>query len=127
MYPVMDEQRLIAHKLRNSLQSLLLLGVLAALCAYLAWLLAGTFGLWLALGFVVFGFAVMPAASPRLIMRAYRAEPIQPQNAPRLHAILQVLAERAGLPRVPTLFYQRRAGQCRHRPVRRAAAAHGFA
>ena len=101
----MDRERLVAHRLRNALHSLLLIGVLSALCAYLAWLLAGTFGLWLALGFVALTFAIMPTASPRLIMRAYRAEPIRPQSAPRLYAILQVLAERAGLARVPTLYY----------------------
>jgi heat shock protein HtpX len=101
----MDKRRLAAHKLRNALQTLLLLGVLAALCAYLAWLLAGALGLWVALGFAVLGFAVMPAASPRLIMSAYRAEPIHPDSAPRLYAVLGTLAGRAGLARVPTVFY----------------------
>jgi heat shock protein HtpX len=101
----MNQELLAAHRLRNSLQSLLLVGVLAALCAYLAWLLAGSFGMWLALGFVVFGFALMPAASPRMIMGAYRAEPIHPRSAPRLYEVLEVLARRAGLPRVPLLFY----------------------
>jgi len=101
----MDQERLLAHKQRNALQSVLLVGVLAALCAYLAWLLAGLFGLWLALGFVFIVFTLMPSASPRLIMGAYRAEPIYPGNAPRLYEVLRVLAARAGLPRTPTLYY----------------------
>ena len=101
----MDQQRLALHKLRNALQSLLLVGAMAGLCGYLAWYLGGSFGAWLALLFVVMGYAVNPAASPRLVMGMFRAELIHPRSAPRLYAVLETLAQRAGLPAVPSLYY----------------------
>ncbi len=101
----MDQQRLAQHKLRNGLQSLMLVGAMAALCGYLAWLIGGAFGAWLALTFVVVAYALNPAASPRLVMGLFRATPIHRRSAPRLYAVLEALAERASLPVVPTLYY----------------------
>jgi heat shock protein HtpX len=101
----MDTERLTAHQLRNTLQSLLLVGAMAGLCAYLAWLIAGEPGAWLASVFVGLTYVANPVASPRLIMAIYRATPILPQQAPRLYSVLRALAERAGLTRVPTLYY----------------------
>jgi len=101
----MDQQRLALHKLRNGLQSLMLVGAMAGLCGYLAWLIGGAFGAWLALVFVAVAYALNPAASPRLVMGLFRAEPIHPRSAPRLYAVLEALAERASLPAVPTLYY----------------------
>ncbi len=101
----MDAERLQEHKLRNGLQSLLLIAGLGLLCAYPAWLLAGPLGAWLALGLVAFGYVFNPVASPALVMRLYHGEVIHPSAAPRLYRILQALSQRAGLPRVPTLYY----------------------
>lgn len=101
----MDQQLLVLHKLRNGLQSLLLVGAMATLCGYLAWLVGGVFGTWLALTFVAVAYTLNPAASPRLVMRLFRAAPIHPRHAPRLYAVLEALAERASLPAVPTLYY----------------------
>lgn len=101
----MDPRRLSEHKLHNTLQSLLLILGLGVLCAYPAWLLAGPVGIWLAVPFVATVYFMNPVASPRLVMRMYRGEAIHPQSAPRLYALLEALAARAGLPRVPTLFY----------------------
>lgn len=101
----MDHARLAQHKLRNGFQSLLLVGAMAGLCGYLAWLIAGALGAWLALLFVVTAYSMNPAASPRLVMGLFRAEPIHPRNAPRLYGVMQALAKRAQLPAVPTLYY----------------------
>lgn len=101
----MDPEQLALHKLRNALQSLLLVGAMAGLCGYLAWLVGGAFGAWLALTFVTLAYALNPAASPRLVMGMFRATPIHPRSAPRLYAVLEALAERASLPVVPTLYY----------------------
>ena len=64
----MDQQRLAQHKLRNGVQSLLLVAAMAGLCGYLAWLVGGAFGAWLALVFVAVAYAINPAASPRLVI-----------------------------------------------------------
>jgi heat shock protein HtpX len=100
-----DTERLVAHRFQNTLQSLLLVGAMAALCAYLAWLIAGPLGAWLALGFVAFSYLLNPAASPRLAMALYHGQPIHPRSAPRLYAVLETLARRAGLTRLPALYY----------------------
>ena len=98
----MDQERLTLHKLRNGLQSLSLVGAMAGLCGYLAWLIGGAFGAWLALTFVVVAYALNPAASPRLVMGLFRAEPIHPRSAPRLYAVLEALA--CGTPVLTTPF-----------------------
>jgi len=46
-----------------------------------------------------------PVASPWLIMRMYRASRLDRHQAPKLNHLLQELAHRAELPRVPTLYY----------------------
>jgi heat shock protein HtpX len=102
---VMNPERLAEHRLRNTLQTLLLLATLAALCGYLAWLIIGPLGVWLTLGLVAMVYLNNPAASPRLAMALYRGEPIQPASAPRLYAVLEALARRAGLRRLPQLYY----------------------
>ena len=89
----------------NRLQSLLLLGVMAGFMALLGRLLwGGDAAFWLMmLGVLVLLFN--PVAAPQLVMRMYRAQPLKPQQVPALYAALEELARRAGLPRVPTLYY----------------------
>lgn len=101
----MDEVRLLSHKLRNRLQSAALMGLLALLLVYLAWIIGGGGLAWFALGLVVMLSLANPAASPRLAMALYRARPLAYEQAPRLYALLGELARRAGLPRVPVLYY----------------------
>ncbi len=101
----MTPSRIAAHKLRNTLQSILLVGVMSALCAYLAWVLGGETMAWLALAMVLVGYVFSPALSPALVMRMFNAEPLPPDAAPRLHETVRALARRAGLKRPPALYY----------------------
>lgn len=101
----MDDIRLLSHKLRNRLQSAALMGLLALLLVYLAWMIGGGFLAWFSLGVVVILSLANPAASPRLAMALYRARPLAYEQAPRLYAVVAELARRAGLPRVPVLYY----------------------
>lgn len=93
------------HRWLNLLHAALLLAGMLALLAALGWLVAGPAGLlWLAglgLAFSVF----TPRLSPALILRLYRAQPLQPHDAPGLHRIVRELAQRAALPAVPVLYY----------------------
>lgn len=93
------------HTLLNRLQSLLLLATMAGFLALVGWLLWGGAGvIWLTvLGAVLVLFN--PMTTPALIMRMYRAMPLRPDQAPALYALLQQLSERAGLARVPELYY----------------------
>jgi heat shock protein HtpX len=71
----------------------------------LGWLLWGGGGILMLLvtgaTFVLFN----PAFSPRLIMGLYGAAPVPRSNAPGLYAVLEQLADRAGLAASPTVYY----------------------
>ena len=102
----MDRQRLREHKLRNDLQQLGLVALLALLLGYLAWVVGGAPFAWGTLLGVAVLFMVNPAASPRLVLGLYGARPLSRRQAPRLYAILEELAFRAGLEGLPRLYYQ---------------------
>lgn len=101
----MNRKRLAAHKLNNLLQSLSLLGGMAALVALLGWLLAGANGvLWA----VIIGVLILwlsPRASPRLTLRLYGARALSRTEALGLYTLSDTLAERAQLPVAPELYY----------------------
>ena len=101
----MDRAALLRHRLFNHLQAFLLVAFMGLLCAYLALILGGATLAWMTLGVVLITYTLNPAASPRLVMRLYRARRLSPGEAPRVHRILAVLAERAGLDRTPDLYY----------------------
>lgn len=90
---------------RNQVQGILLLGGMVATLAVCAWLLFGTTGvLWmLVLGAVI--LAVRPRMRPDWVLRMYRAAPLPTRVAPDLHSLVAALAQRAGLPETPALYY----------------------
>jgi heat shock protein HtpX len=101
----MNEERIRTHKLNNLIQSALLLGGMAALLALLGWLLGGGSGvIWAAVtGIMV--LVLSPRASPRLMLRLHGAQALSVAQAPDLYALVETLAARAGLPRLPELYY----------------------
>lgn len=101
----MDRQRLIEHRVRNGLQQLGLLGLLALLLGYLAWEVGGEPFLWGTLLGVAVLWMINPVASPRLLVRLYGAIPFSPREMPGLYRLLEGLAARAGLERLPRLYY----------------------
>jgi len=100
----MNTERLLAHKVRNNLQSAVLVATLALLGAYLAALIGGPPLAYLVSIAVVLLYFGNPAVSPRLVMRLYRGRPLAPTDAPRLYAILRELSRRAGLRWMPVLY-----------------------
>jgi heat shock protein HtpX len=93
------------HKIRNALQSVLMLGGMVALLAGCGWLIFGPEGM---LGMAIgtgLALALSPRVSPRMVLRMYRAREIRPHDLPEVVAILERLAGRAGLARPPRLFY----------------------
>jgi len=93
------------HRLLNVLQSLLLVGAMAVILGGLGWVLAGADGIaWALIGgalLVLFN----PGVSPRLVLQMYGARPLDPHQAPELHALVESLAQRAELPATPALHY----------------------
>ena len=93
------------HAWLNALQSLLLVIVLIGICALAGMLLLGAAGFWLAIGACVAVLVFQPAASTRITLSLYRAQPIPPRAAPWLWHTQATLAERAELPTTPELYY----------------------
>jgi heat shock protein HtpX len=101
----MDRQRLRTHKLKNDLQQVALLALLALLLGYLAWVVGGAPFAWGTLVGVVLLYLANPVASPRLVLGMYGARALSQREAPGLYAILEALAARAGLGYLPRLYY----------------------
>lgn len=101
----MNESTWLRHKLRNSLQSVLLLAGMMGLTGAVGWLLEGPDGVLWALVAVVLLIVLNPMVSPKLILGMYRARELPPDEAPALHRVVETLAYRAGLPAAPRLYY----------------------
>jgi len=92
-----------AHRLQNALQSIALLAAMAALAGFLGWTLFGQAGLWAAALGPVFAL-IANGGSSEMILRLTRARPLAPEHAPALYRLVGLLAERAGLARMPRLY-----------------------
>ena len=75
------------------------------LLALLGFALAGGTGIAWAIGLGSFLLFFAPRVSPQMLLRMNKARPIGQAEAPRLHHIVQVLAQRAALSRPPRLYY----------------------
>src|SRR5438105_1151973 len=101
----LDEQERLRHKRRNRVQSLLLLGGMMVLLSAGGWIVAGPDGIVWALIAGSVSLVFSPRISPKLVLSLYRARPLHPAEVPAVHAVLDRICERAGLPQVPALYY----------------------
>ncbi len=101
----MDTETFRQHRLLNVLQSALLLAGMAGLLALLGWLLGGQDGVVWALVTAAALMLFSPGLSPAFTLRLYGARRLHPREAPELHRIVDLLAQRAGLARAPVLHY----------------------
>ncbi len=95
----------LIHRLRNILQSLLLIVGMASIAAVCAWTIWGAEGVIWAFAMVGLAMALSPTIPPGLVLSLYRARPLSEAEFPAGHAILRELAGRAKLPAVPRLYY----------------------
>lgn len=86
----------------------LLLGAMSFLAVFCAWLVAGTAGVFVAIGIVCATLVFGQRLSPGAIMRLHRAAPLPAWRLPSVHAGLATLARRAGLGRAPEIYRLRR-------------------
>lgn len=93
------------HRIKNILQSLSLIIGMAAIAAACAWTIWGNDGIFWAFFGVVLLLLLSPSIPPGVILSMYRAQEIPREELPRVYALLEGLAERAGLPSAPRLFY----------------------
>jgi heat shock protein HtpX len=104
MSPFLDPKTLRAHRVRNTLHSLLLVGGLGLLTGFCGWLIWG--GMGVAATLVAMGvlFAFAPRLPPELMMRFYRARRVDPRTGGRLLHIVDALSDRAELPAAPRVY-----------------------
>jgi heat shock protein HtpX len=87
----------------NYLKTALLLGLLTGLILFLGGLLGGRTGVMVAFVFAAIMNFGSYWFSDKIVLRMYGAQAVTPQQAPRLHAIVDRLVARAGLPK-PALY-----------------------
>lgn len=100
-----DPERFFSHRGVNRLQTLLLLGLMTGYAGLVSWLLWGADGLWFVLLWAAALLLFSPQLSGRWVLRMYGARPLLLAQAPQYHQALTVLAQRASLPRPPSLWW----------------------
>ncbi|MCG8669407.1 MAG: zinc metalloprotease HtpX [Pseudomonadales bacterium] len=91
--------------LKNQIETILLLILMGGFSWLLgAWLFGDSFA-YIALMAGVMVLALNPAVSTNMLMRAYRASPLNYHRAPELNQIAQIISQRAKLNHTPELYY----------------------
>jgi len=101
----MNKQQWLIHKRQNAFQSILLVLTLTSLASLLAYILAGSWLVWLVIFIIVLAYFFNPLLSPEIVLRLYKGKLIHPSEAPQLYHMTQELAKRAQLPSAPQLYY----------------------
>ncbi|MEW8029625.1 MAG: zinc metalloprotease HtpX [Candidatus Thiodiazotropha sp.] len=101
----MEQATYLQHKVKNTLQSLILIISLGGLCALLAWFLGGLPMAVATALVILISYRINPVASPEWAMRLFRARRLAPNEAPDLYQLLSRLTRRAGLEQIPALYY----------------------
>ena len=96
---------MLSHRLQNDLQTLLLISGMAILLGFSGYLLFGTIGLFILVIGGVFLVLAGPRVTPKLVLRMYKAKPVAVQEDTQLFNIVEELSKRAGLSKIPQLFY----------------------
>ena len=91
-------------KTMSTLKTGLLFAALTALFLYCGNALAGTMGIWIALGFAIVMNFGSYWFSDKLVLAMTRAQPIDRMQAPELYSIVENLSHRAGLP-MPKIYF----------------------
>ena len=101
----MDSAVWIKNKLLHSIQSAMLVVSLATILGLVGWLLGGYLFALSAIAVMVVLYFFAPKVSPFLILKMLRGRRLSYHDAPRLYHVLEVLAKRAKLPRLPVLYH----------------------
>lgn len=101
----MNHEVFFQHRLLNAVQSAVMLLGMTLILGLLGYLLGGReLAWWTVIGTLAI-FVVAPQVSPRMLMHLYNARPLAAGELPALHRMVATLAQRAGLPAAPRLYY----------------------
>ena len=93
------------NTLSNLMHTLVLLASMASLMGLIGWMIGGVAGIILAGFFGAFAFIFNPYISSALMLRKSKARQLLPHHFPELYQLVRTLADRAGLPKQPMLYY----------------------
>ena len=101
----MNSNKWLKNTVIAKVQSAFLVASLAALLGLIGWLLGGNqLALMLIAGMIMLYF-FSPMMSPTLLIKFNSGRQLSPEEAPHLFYLVQRLWQRAGLTRLPVLFY----------------------
>lgn len=101
----MRKRRILGYTLRNLLHTVLLFTGMLLILGALAYFFGGLRAtLWAIIGAIPL-LVLSQQMSPQLMLRMYGAKPVAPSGAPNIYRLLQEIADRAGLPTTPRLYY----------------------
>ena len=93
------------HWESNWFQSVLLIVALLVLVAFSAWILFGMTGVYMSMAFTISGLFFAQNATTAMVMKMYKAQPIERHQSPELYDSFVQLCQRAELNPIPKLFY----------------------
>lgn len=96
---------MFSHRVQNDLHTILLIGGMAILLGLIGYLLFGTIGLVILVLGGIFFISAGPRVTPKLVLRMYKAKPVAIEEDTQLFSIVEELSQRAGLLKVPQLYY----------------------
>lgn len=100
----MNQKRYENYRINNIIQTILLFSSMAVLLGVTGWIIGGFAGVKMAMIITVLSFGFSRVMPPHITMKMHRAQPLSPQTAPKLYHINQILAQNAGLKKMPTLY-----------------------
>ena len=104
MTPFLDPNAHRAHRVRNALHSVLLVGGLGLLAGFSAWLIWGPMGVAVTLVVIGLVYAFGPRLPPEMMMRFFRARQLDERTGSQILHIVDVLSDRAELPAAPRVY-----------------------
>lgn len=93
------------HDRSNKGQSAAIIMAMFALLGLTGFAIWGPFGILLSIIISLFLIYSVSRASPKLLLKMYKAKPLGPRDLPELQDLFDRLVERAGLEHEPTLYY----------------------
>lgn len=104
IHPYLSEELIKTHKMRNVIQSVLLILGMAIIVCIAAVLLWGIPGIIFAIGGIFLLYLLAPRLPPEAVMRLYKARPVEQIHVSQLTRIIEILTDRAELRVAPRLY-----------------------